>query len=658
MQPQQVVKFGSYYLTRKIATGGMAELFRARKVGAAGFEKLVAIKRLLSHLAADEEFRSMFLNEAKLASLLNHQNIAQVHDLGRMEEDDSLAPGQHGTYFIAMEYVSGKSLAEVMKKGQERGLPLPLELAVRVILAAATGLAYAHAKKNESGQPLDLVHRDVSPQNILISYEGEVKLVDFGIAKALSQSSTTRPGVLKGKFAYMAPEQARGESVDQRADIYALGVVFWEALTGRRLFSGDNEAAILNQVLNPQVGPPSGLRPEISSELDALCLKCLAREPASRFASAQALCEELEAYLYSLKTFPSTYSLRNHMFKLFGPEIAAENQQIQEEMEAARQLADQRLAVFMDATEAPPQAPTQMVAPAKRSGRVLGYGLAGLGLLAALGLGAWLMRAQFSDQAPAPPVTATSAKEGPKTTAPPAPPDRQVLATPDASAETPPAVPSGPAPHPEATLGPPPSVVDPRLAKAKEELRQGRFEQALATLGQPGAAQGDGEPAVDQLRARALLGRALSKLGQSPQEALTDLDQALKLAPDWAEVHYQAGRVQTRLKNLDQALAAYRRALELDPKLDGANFNSGYILLERGRPEEAIAYFQKVVDLGSPFAADAQVNLAVCYYKLGQQDEARRHLEAALSLNPNHKLALAYLDKLRQAGKGAGPQKK
>ncbi|MFH1058576.1 MAG: protein kinase [Pseudomonadota bacterium] len=647
MQPQQIVKFGSYYLTRKIATGGMAELFRARKVGAAGFEKLVAIKRLLPHLAADDEFRSMFLDEAKLASQLNQQNIVQVYDLGRMEDDDSLPPGHQGTYFIAMEYIFGKSLAEVIKKGQERGLPLPPELAARVILAAANGLAYAHAKKDETGQALGLVHRDVSPQNILLSYEGEVKLVDFGIAKALSQSSTTRPGMLKGKFAYMPPEQARGEAVDQRADIYALGVVFWEALTNNRLFTGDTEAAILNQVLNPQVTQPSQARAEVPPELDELCLHCLTPDPAQRYQQAEEFSQALEAYLHGLKTFPSTYSLRSHLYTLFGPEIEAETQQIQEEMEAARQACEQHAATAgtgAQTASAPgastaPQEATRLVAPAPRKGRGLVYAAAGAALVAAVGLGWWLMgttpgQAPPAPAAPAQPVATAAPTTGTPSAAPAAP-------------VTPATPPTTLAPSPAAPAAPPP---DPHLLAAREQIKQGHFQAALAGLEQASAADPQDRQELARAKARAYLGLASQKLESSPQEALADLEQAARLAPDWAEVHYQTGRVQTRLKQFDLALAAYDRALELDPKLDGAHFNRGYILLEQGRLEKALPDFQRVVDLGSPYAADAQVNLAVCSWRLGQKDEAIKRLQAALVLNPNHKLALSYLEKVRKAG--------
>lgn len=336
MDPARVIEYGDYFLTRKIATGGMAELFRARKVGAAGFEKLVVIKRLLPHLAADQELRDMFLDEARLASQLSHPNIAQVYDLGEALATDPGRPQGETTYFIAMEYVSGKSLAEVIRRGQDTGRPLSVQHAVRIVAHAAAALAYAHDKRDAAGQPLGLVHRDVSPQNILISYEGEVKLVDFGIAKALSSSTTTRPGTLKGKFAYMAPEQARGESVDRRADIYALGIVMWEALTGRRLFAGDSEAVILGKVLEPKVEAPSSVNSQVPRELDAICLKALAPAREDRYQTAQEMNDALEAWLHSLPTYPSSYSLRNYMLELFGPEVEEEAHQVQEEQEAVR----------------------------------------------------------------------------------------------------------------------------------------------------------------------------------------------------------------------------------------------------------------------------------------------------------------------------------
>ena len=221
--------YGFYYLTKKIATGGMAELFRARrKVGLEGFEKILAIKRILPHLSNNRDFVAMFADEAKIAAQLTHQNIVQIFDYGRLDE----------TYFIAMEFVLGSNLRGIMEKTRQLDTQLSINDCVFIITKAAIGLDYAHRKRNLQNTPLDIIHRDISPQNILVSYEGEVKLTDFGIAKAALTTSITKTGVLKGKVSYMSPEQARGEGLDRRSDIFSLGVVFYELLTHRKLFEG------------------------------------------------------------------------------------------------------------------------------------------------------------------------------------------------------------------------------------------------------------------------------------------------------------------------------------------------------------------------------------------------------------------------------------
>jgi len=327
-----IEQFKDYYLTRRIGIGGMAEIFRAWKVGEEGFEKLVVIKKLLPHLAGNDEFRTMFLEEARLASQLTHPNIVHVYDLGR-HAPPSTANQQ---YFIAMEYVFGKNLAEIRNTFQEKQLTLSLEYLVRIISGAAAALHYAHERKDDCGQSLHIVHRDVSPQNILISYDGDVKLVDFGIAKALTRSQHTQAGVLKGKLAYMSPEQARGEGIDRRADIYSLGVVFWEFLTGNRLFSGESEASILRKVLEPEIATPASVVPHIGPDLEAMCMQCLAPDPDDRYPTALALAMELESYLRELTTFPGSYSIRDYMHTLFAAEIESEQAQIHEEVQAVR----------------------------------------------------------------------------------------------------------------------------------------------------------------------------------------------------------------------------------------------------------------------------------------------------------------------------------
>lgn len=315
------IPFGKYYLTEKIATGGMAELYRAKRIGVAGFEKLLVIKKILPHLSLHEEFVSMFINEAKIAAQLTHTNIAQIFDLGKIED----------SYYIAMEYVWGKDLKAVLKKGKEKKLPVSMEHALQIVSKACAALDYAHKKKDLKGKELNLIHRDVSPQNIIVSYEGDVKIVDFGIAKAASKTSDTRTGVLKGKIAYMSPEQAWGRSIDKRSDIFSLGIVLYELLTGEMLFKGDTDLNTLEKVRDAKVIPPTKFNKEIPKEIENILLKALAKEPQERYQSASEMQNDLETYIHANKTMPGTLNLQNYMHTLFKDEMEAEAKALEEE---------------------------------------------------------------------------------------------------------------------------------------------------------------------------------------------------------------------------------------------------------------------------------------------------------------------------------------
>jgi serine/threonine protein kinase len=321
--------FGEYCLGKRIATGGNSELWRARRVGLSGFERLLAIKTILPHYAQHPEFLTMFINEAKLASRLHHSNIVQILDLGRVDE----------TYFIAMEYVFGRSLAQLMGASRDRNVYPSIENVVTLISRVATALDYAHRLTDNQGQPVGLVHRDVSPHNILLSFEGEVKLVDFGIAKAASLSADTRAGVLKGKIAYMSPEQAAGQPVDRRSDVYSLGIVFHEMLCRQKLFTGDSEMTVLHKVTQPHIQPPSVLCNFVPAALDSIVMKTLAPAVGDRYQTAGDLADALEAYLHAQGTVSSTFDLRHLMRTAFVDQIAAEQHEIQAEERAMADLA-------------------------------------------------------------------------------------------------------------------------------------------------------------------------------------------------------------------------------------------------------------------------------------------------------------------------------
>ena len=314
-------KFGQYILLDKVGSGGMAELFKAKKVGIEGFERVLAIKRILPHLSSDEEFIDMFIAEAKLVALLSHKNITQVYDFGKI--------GQN--YFIAMEYIRGKDLRGLLKRCNEKNIKFPITLAVFIAKEVASGLSYAHRQKDSMEKSLNIIHRDVSPQNILISYDGDVKVVDFGIAKAGSQSRTTT-GVLKGKLSYMSPEQAWGKTIDHRSDIFALGIVLYEMLTGERLFKGDSEINTLEKVRAAQIDPlPSSINAGLPAELEAKLLKALAREVIERYQNASDLEADLGNILFELLRADPALSLKQFMHSLFKAEIEAEHKSESEE---------------------------------------------------------------------------------------------------------------------------------------------------------------------------------------------------------------------------------------------------------------------------------------------------------------------------------------
>jgi TonB family protein len=309
-EPVDGTKFGQYVLIEKIATGGMAEVWKARMRGVEGFQKIVAIKKILPHLSDNQDFIEMFVDEAKLAAQLNHNNIIHIYDLGKIQS----------SYYIAMEYIDGFDLKTILRQGQERDNPMQVELALFIASKIASALDYAHRKKDFEEKEMGLVHRDVSPQNVLISQEGDIKLCDFGIAKAASKASHTQAGALKGKLQYMSPEQAWGKSIDRRSDIFALATVLFELLTNRKMFTGDNEISILEQVREARVQPPSLYNDEVTPEVDRIVIKALQKDPANRYQTAGEMARDLDAVLYSFRPTPTSADLAIYMHRLSTPD--------------------------------------------------------------------------------------------------------------------------------------------------------------------------------------------------------------------------------------------------------------------------------------------------------------------------------------------------
>ncbi|MCR9165319.1 MAG: serine/threonine-protein kinase [Nannocystaceae bacterium] len=304
-------QLGRYTLVRRFAIGGMAELYLAQQTGAAGFSKIVALKRILPHLAHEDTFTQMFLAEAKLASDLGHPNLAHVLDFGE-------ADGEH---FLTMEYVHGVNLLEALKRARR---PLPLEAALQIVIDVARGLHELHEHRSPDGRPLGLVHRDVSPSNVLLAYDGSVKLTDFGIAKAMDLTSATRTGTFKGKLGHSSPEQARGESIDRRSDVFCLGILLYEVTTGTRAFSGANEFAVLGKVARASYEPPEEVLDGYPPGLSAIVHHALAAVPEDRPESAAAFAEAIAAFGRTQGIPIGPTSVAKMMRELFGepPPIA------------------------------------------------------------------------------------------------------------------------------------------------------------------------------------------------------------------------------------------------------------------------------------------------------------------------------------------------
>jgi eukaryotic-like serine/threonine-protein kinase len=338
---KQPIPFGRYLLLDRINIGGMAEVWRGKSFGAGGFERLVAIKRILPNIAEDDEFIAMFQDEAKISVQLTHANICQIYELNRIAQ----------SLYIAMEYVPGKDLRSIFDRARKKGEPPPVPLVCYVVGKLCEGLDYAHRKKDSYGRDLNIVHRDVSPQNVLISFEGEVKVIDFGIAKAAGKVTKTQAGILKGKFGYMSPEQIRGLPLDRRSDVFAIGVCLYELLTGERLFVGDSDFAVLEKVRKAEVLPPSTYNRRIPEALEKIVLRALAKDVNARYQYASELADDLQRFLITSDSIFSRKDLMQYMKSTFAEEVDREKARLAEYAEVK---APEGLLAAMDALHAPP----------------------------------------------------------------------------------------------------------------------------------------------------------------------------------------------------------------------------------------------------------------------------------------------------------------
>ncbi|MCG6980417.1 MAG: protein kinase [Deltaproteobacteria bacterium] len=596
------VRFGKYLILDKIATGGMAELYQAKITSVEGFEKFVAIKKILPNLTQDKNLVNMLIDEAKLAAMLTHQNIVQIYDLGSME----------GTYFIAMEYIYGKDLRVLTRKAKERNLPLPIEYGLYITCRVCSGLDYSHNLKDLHGNPLELIHRDISPQNILVTYQGEVKIVDFGIAKAAKKTADTKEGLIKGKVSYMSPEQAAGKPIDNRSDIFSTGILLYEMVTGERMFEG-SDLQILERVRKAEFEPAENIVPDLPNEVCEILNRALAKGVTRRYKSCGEMLVDLEACLSAFPIRPSAEGLSQYMKALFAEEIAAEA--------AALQRVEVQLSALRGEPVSEAKTKTLQIldhiepVPTKKKEVTQGTHKIWLGTWAAVMVVAAIVLALIIKQKP----TATPSHNKPLA---PVKAEEVVPTTKTTS-----------------TVSPKPT----RRDQAMEALDKKQFARAAALFEEILAAEPEKRQTIASPYAQALVGGATSILRTKPRQAETLLTRAADLDPENAEAHFYLGKLYTSKKEYPKAIGAYDKAIGLDPHFTDGFFNLGFLYYATKDYAKAEQMFARVVELQPSYLDEAYFNLAVVQNLQGNKVESIRNLEKALEVNPANNRAKKYL---------------
>lgn len=591
MQPAPAYKpiqYGKYLLLDRIARGGMAELCRAKILGSQGFEKLVAIKKILPHLADQDEFVSAFIDEARLAAFLQHRNIVQIFDFGEIG----------GSYFLSMEYLSGQPLRTLMNLAGKNNTPLPLGIALFIVAEICAGLDYAHNLKNFSGEALNIIHRDIGPQNVFITYDGQVKIIDFGIARATSHNTATASGSLKGKIAYMSPEQAGGSEIDHRSDIFSAGIILYELATGKHLYAGEDSKQQLALAIRGDVVPARQINGALPPLLYDILDRALAREPHDRYQSAERMRSDLEKCARLSAGFAAATELAAFMASLFAEDVVREEETLRQAASAELPPADE----VLDSGASPFEQTIFMPGEkqvASRTKRRFAFSLPLAGLLIAL-----LAAASF--------FVAPTLREKMRS-------------------------------KQETTI-----VAEQREAsgggQVDQDLQARRyFSRLLADPTASGSLIAEDLAALD--RHTALL------VEKSPAEALKLLVAMEEKYPNSARVFFQVGRLYTLRKETDKAIAAYQKAVALDAAMDEAFFNLGYLHAGKKEYTEAKAMYAKVIALDPSYVDEALFNLALIEKGLGQTEDSIKHARLAMGKNPRNSQAARLYAQLRGKNK-------
>ncbi len=618
-EPKQ---FGKYQLLDKIAVGGMAELFRAKLTGAQGFEKLIAIKKILPNLSREENLVTAFIDEAKLAALLHHENIIQIYDFGSMDDQ----------YFIAMEYLFGKDLRTITRTARKKDVALGIENIVYIVSRICAGLDYSHHLKDLQGKPLNIIHRDINPQNILVTYEGQVKIIDFGIAKAANHNTQTRENLIKGKLAYMSPEQANGMQIDHRSDIFSTGIILYELLADRRMFTGET-MHVLSLVRDAQYDPPEEVIPDLPSKLKEILCRCLAKDPNERYQTAGEMQADIEEFMFELSMRPNARSFAGYIKDLFEEEYAEEelalwtksqvyeagdlspvepSVQPEETYETTiiltKEYLLEKLKQLKSAFRLPEISKLKTLLPWGKL-RKLNYrhvalilGLVVLAVLADIGY----KKLPFTRQ------------------------EREVSAYPT---------------QPAATVEP---VEYTKVSAAKAALESKRFILAAMLFEEVLASRPSMQAEIATDYARALQGQATDMIKKDSKAAQNLLLKALDVDSKNVSCLSQLGYIYMERQDYPRAIQTYLRVTELAPQQPDAFFNLGYIFTITKNYQKAQSMYGRVVELQPAFTDEALFNLAVIYEKLGERDRCIKKLEQAVAFNPGNKSAKKYLQQLKR----------
>lgn len=570
----------------------MAELCRAKIIGSQGFEKLIAIKKILPHLADQDEFVSAFIDEARLAAFLQHRNIVQIFDFGEIG----------GSYFISMEYLSGQPLRILMNLAGKNNRPLPPGIILFIVAEICAGLDYAHNLKNFSGEALNIIHRDIGPQNVFLTYDGQVKIIDFGIARATSHNTATTSGSLKGKIAYMSPEQAGGGKIDHRSDIFSVGIILYELATGKHLYAAEDSKQQLALAVSGGFVSARQVNDTLPPLLYEILDKALAREPDDRYQSAEEMRSDLEKCARLSAGFATATELAAFMAPLFVEDLAKEEEALRRAASAELPPVDEVLDSGASPFEQTIFVPGQQQA-AGRPNRRFGVSVPpAVILFAILAVAAFLAGPKLLEK--------TRGKQ------------ESALVTNETGA-----LPSG---QPE--------------SEADQSLKaRSYFSRLLADQAASGSVAAGDIAGLDR--------HAAFLMEKSPAEARSFLVAMAEKYPNSARVHFQVGRLHTMGKETDKAMAAYQKAVSLDNRMDEAFFNMGYLHAGKKEYKAAKAMYAKVIELAPAYVDEALFNLALIEKGLGQTEDSIRHARLALEKNPSNRQAAKLYEQLRSKKK-------